>query len=170
MLTNFAQPFRSEIMRARANCQTNIEEAPSSGLCRSGRRRRGLRGFLRWGVVVPAVGLIQVDVVGTEALEARVDRGKDVFTAEAAVVGAGPHRVEDLGGDDDFVAARGFAEDLADDLFAGAVGVHLGGVEEIDAKVGGFLMKGRVCSSLSAHGQRSVGLRRSYSRGRCARL
>ena len=84
-------------------------------------------------VVIEAVDLIEVDVIGAEAAQAGVDGVVDVFAREAALVGVVAHRVEDLGGDDDAVARGEVLQRAAGDLFADAVGVHVGGVEEVDA-------------------------------------
>ncbi len=95
---------------------------------------RGKRFFDR-RFVIPAVDLVEVDVIGAEAAEAVIDFGEDCFAREAGAVDIGPHAAVDLRGEDDRVARGHFLEQLADDLFAGAVGVDVGGVEEIDAGV-----------------------------------
>ena len=48
------------------------------------------------------------------------------------------HGEENLGRNDDFVAARVVLERLADDLFGSAIRVGIRGVEEIDAHLDGF--------------------------------
>ena len=96
-------------------------------------------GFFDGGLVVPAVDLIEVDVVGAEAAEGVVDFGEDGFAREAGAVGVRAHAAVDFGGEDDLVAGGEVFEGAAGDFFAGAVGVDVGGVEEIDAGVdGGF--------------------------------
>ncbi len=83
--------------------------------------------------------LVEIDVVGLEAAEAILDRMVEVLATEALVVGVVAHRVEEFGGDDDFVA--GDAEGLdgaTEDFFADAEGVHVGGVEEVDAQFPGL--------------------------------
>ena len=90
-------------------------------------------------VVVPAMDLIQIDVVGAEAAQRVVDRFHDVFARQAAVVRlVVPDREEDLRGDDDLVALREIAKRAADDLLAHAVRIHVRGVEEVDARLERF--------------------------------
>ena len=48
-------------------------------------------------VRVPAVDLVEVDVVGAQPAQRGVDRGQDVLAGQAAVVRAVRHGVEDLG-------------------------------------------------------------------------
>ena len=80
--------------------------------------------------------LVEINVIDAEALEAGVDGGHDVFAREAPVVGAVAHRAEDLGGDDQFLAARlELTQELAGDALAVTEGVHVGGVEEVDASL-----------------------------------
>ena len=103
-------------------------------------------------VVVPAVDLVQVDVVGAEPAQAGVDLGHDRLARQPGAVRARAHPAVDLGGDHDFVAPREVGQRTADDLLAGAVRVDVGGVEEVDAQVERRLMKGRLLSSPSDHG------------------
>ena len=80
----------------------------------------GLERLLDRGLVVPAVDLVEVDVVGAEPSEARVDRAEDVLAGEAAVVRARTHRPVDLGGEDDRVAGGEVAERPPEHLLARA--------------------------------------------------
>ncbi len=82
---------------------------------------------------VPAVRLVQVDVVGAQAAEAVVDLLHDVLAGQAHAVGSLAHRPEHLGGDHDLLAVGEVRQGAAHDLLAGAVGVHVGRVEEVDA-------------------------------------
>ena len=102
---------------------------------------RGERFFDR-RFVIPAMDLVEVDVVGAEAAEAVVDFGEDRFAREAGAVRVGPHAAVDLGGEHDRIARGHFLEQLADDFFAGAIGVDVGGVEEVDAGVERLLDEG----------------------------
>ncbi|MNP38894.1 hypothetical protein D3C76_1324400 [compost metagenome] len=93
-------------------------------------------------MVVPAVDLVQVDVVGTQAAEAGVDVGHDRLARQALLVGpagAFPHvgREEHLGGDHGFFAAGELLKQFAEDDFRSAGRVAVGGVEEVDALLHG---------------------------------
>jgi hypothetical protein len=84
---------------------------------------------------VGAVAVDDVDVVHVEAAERGAEALDDVLAGEALVVGA-LAAPEELGGDDDVGAAPAQVPDgLAHDLLGAAVGVHLGVVEEVDARV-----------------------------------
>jgi hypothetical protein len=85
--------------------------------------------------VVVAVDLVEVDVVRAEAAQRVVDLGHDRFARQAAAVGSQPHRMAQLGGDHHGVAVGEVLERAAEDLLAGAVGVHVRGVEEVDPRL-----------------------------------
>ena len=84
-------------------------------------------------VVIEAVDLVEIDVIGAEPAQAVVDGVQDVLARQAALVRVVAHRVEDLGGDDDAVARGEVLQRAPSDFFAHADGVHVGGVEEVDA-------------------------------------
>jgi hypothetical protein len=89
------------------------------------------------------VDLIEVDVVGLEALEGGVDGVHDVAAGGADVVAAGTGAAEDLGGDDDvFAGDAEVAEGLADGDLGLAFGVDVGCIDEVDAVVDGVLDEG----------------------------
>ncbi|OEI69201.1 hypothetical protein Cus16_1038 [Curtobacterium sp. ER1/6] len=95
----------------------------------------GLHRLLEGRLVVVAVRLVEVDVVGLQALERPVDRLRDVLPAEADVVVAlRTGRPVDLREDLERLAALGL-ERLAEDGLGGGVGVRVGGVERGDARV-----------------------------------
>ena len=100
----------------------------------------GAKGLFDGGDGVVAVDLVEVDVVGLEAVEAGVDCVHDVAAGGADVVAARAGAAEDLGGDDDLSAGDvQVLEGLAEGFFALAFGVDVGGIEEVDAGVdGGF--------------------------------
>ena len=102
----------------------------------------GFHGLFDGGFVVPAVDLVEVDVVGAEALEALVELEEDLFAGEALAVGVVAHDAVELGGDDGVFAFGVGFEEAAEELFAGAGGVDVGGVEEVDAEVEGLLEEG----------------------------
>ena len=86
-------------------------------------------------VVVPAMDLVEIDVVGAEPLQAGVDLGQDRLARQAGAVRPLAHAAVDLGRDHHLVAPREVEQRAADDLFAGAVRIDVGGVEEVDAEV-----------------------------------
>jgi hypothetical protein len=79
--------------------------------------------------------LVEVDEVGAEALQARVDLREDGLPRQAHAIGALVHPLVDLGRDHDLAAPRVVEQRAADDLLARAGGVDVGGVEEVDAEV-----------------------------------
>ncbi len=91
-------------------------------------------GLLDVGGRAGAVHLVQVDVVGAETAQRVLDRAEDPATGPAADVRVvGVHRHEELGREDHLVASP--LQRLADDLLRDAGGVHVGGVDEVDARV-----------------------------------
>ena len=97
-----------------------------------------LERFLDRRLRVPAVNLVQIDVVGPEPAQARVDRREDGLARQPASIGSRAHRKEHLGGDHQFVAAGIILQCLSDDLLRRTVRIRIGGVEEIDPEVDGF--------------------------------
>jgi hypothetical protein len=90
------------------------------------------------GVPVHVVHLVQVDVVGLEALEGRIARTADAQRRQVSLVGPFAHLLVDLGGDHGPVAApAALREPAPDDLLgqalAGMPAVDVGGVEEVHA-------------------------------------
>ncbi len=80
------------------------------------------------------MALMQIDVVGAEPPQRRLDAFEEVLARQAAVVDVVRHREERLGGDHHLVA-RDAAQRVAQRLLGGAVRVDVGGVEEIDAEI-----------------------------------
>ena len=97
---------------------------------------QGLEGFFDRRGVVPAVDLIEIDVIGS-----RAGAGCASISVMIALrdrprpFGILALRVIDLGGDDHLVAAGQLVQCPAQDLFAGAVGIGVGGVEEVDPQL-----------------------------------
>ncbi len=60
---------------------------------------------------------------------------KDGFAGEAAAIGLVAHDPVNLGGDDDGLTAGTALEETPKHLFAGAAGVDVGGVEEVDSQI-----------------------------------
>ena len=79
--------------------------------------------------------LVEVHVVGLEALEALIELKEDGFARESAAVGLVAHQSLHLGGDDDGFAPGVGLEKPADDRFAVAAGVDVRGIEEINAEI-----------------------------------
>ena len=116
--------------------------ADVQGLARLDHVVQGLEGLLDRHLVVPAVDLVEVDVVGAETSQRVVDLGHDRLAGQSGAVGSRPHPHVHLGGDDDLVAVREVPQRASDDLLAGPVGVHVGGVEEVDTELEGLLDEG----------------------------
>ena len=94
------------------------------------------------------VGVVEVEMVGAEAAEARLDLIEDVSPRQAALIGPPAHRLHDLRAQHDVAPAR--ADGTPDDLLgrrprrrrrcAGAVearlvAVAVRGVDEVDAEI-----------------------------------
>ena len=90
-------------------------------------------GLFEWRAVVEAVDLVEVDVVGAEAAKAVVDLGHDRLAREARAVGTFPHHAVDLGGDHDLVTVRVLLQRASEELLTRPGGIHVRGVEEVDA-------------------------------------
>ena len=104
-------------------------------------------GLLVGGVMVGPVGLVEVDVIGAELLQAVFHRADDIVAVKrghAVALGAlepDVARARDLGGENDRIARLGL-EPLADDFLGAADpldvrrhGIAFGSVEEIDAGI-----------------------------------
>ena len=79
--------------------------------------------------------LVEVYVVGAQALKAGLCRAEDVVARQPGVILLVAHGEADLGGHE-YVIAVG-SEGFAQDLFGQAVGVDVGGVDQVDAGVAG---------------------------------
>jgi len=88
------------------------------------------------------VDLVEVDVVGAEPAQAVVDLCEYFLPGQPGAIRPLPHRVAELGGYDDGVAVGEVIQCPAEDLFAGALGVHAGRVEEVDTGLEGVLDQG----------------------------
>ncbi len=101
MLTNRAQPLRSETDSAWANFQAAVELAPKvADLALAHEQIEGREHFVDGRVGVEAMDLVEIDHVDAQPLEARLATLLDVLAREARHVGAGAHFVEHLGGHD----------------------------------------------------------------------
>ena len=70
------------------------------------------------GRAVPAMNLVEVDVVRPESLQARVDFVEDRLARETSAVRAGAHPPPDFRGDDDLLAPGELAKHAAGNLLA----------------------------------------------------
>ena len=107
--------------------------------------------FVDRGARVGRVHLVEIDVVGLQAPQTRLDRGEDVLAGQSAVVGPGAHRAPTFGRQHDVIASafQPFADDLfgtAGGLDASARGIDVRGVEEIDAVFEGGVHDGEARS------------------------
>src|SRR5208282_4444232 len=99
MLTKRIQPWRPATPRPRANCQACIDDI--AGLADLDDVVQRFERLFDRRVVVPAMDLIEFDVVSAEAPEAGIDLVQDRLARQAGTIGSRPHPAIHLGGDDD---------------------------------------------------------------------
>src|SRR4051812_9293254 len=104
--------------------------------------------------MIPAVDLVQVDMIRAQPAKAGVDLRHDGLARKAAAVRILAHRTMDLGGDDHLVALGEIAQCPAVDLLARSGRIDIGGVEEVDAQLQRTLNEGPAL--LLAQGPRMV--------------
>src|ERR1700733_8645450 len=93
----------------------------------------GVEGLLNRREGVEAVHVVDVDVVGAEALEAGVALLENVLARGARVIGPLAHWEKRLRRDEPSIA---FAlERLAEDLLGQTIGIAIGDVEKVDAGI-----------------------------------
>jgi len=73
-------------------------EAPIQDLPLGNQIVHGADGFVKWRLGVEAVALVEIEVVGSEPLEARMTRFHDVLARQALVVGPLGHGEKDFAG------------------------------------------------------------------------
>ena len=105
-----------------------------SGPCRPYHVVQGRHGLLDRRLRVEAVDLVEVDVVGAEPRQRRVDLFEDGLAGQALPAGAVVHLPAHLGGEHDVFAPRVLRDRPADKLLRGAALVHVGGIPERDAE------------------------------------
>ena len=93
------------------------------------------QGLLQGRAGIPAVHLVQVDVVGLQPLEARLDPPHDVHPGGAAPVEVLAHRHADLGGQDDLLPHA--FQRVAQQGLALPARIDVRRVDEIDSPVEG---------------------------------
>src|SRR5271169_3667102 len=86
-------------------------------------------------VVVPAMDLVEIDVIGAEAPKAGIDLVHDRLARQAGTIGSRPHPAIHFVGADDLVAPSEIVDRAAEDLFAIAERIAVRRVEEIDPGV-----------------------------------
>src|ERR1700730_2931074 len=84
----------------------------------------------------------EIDVIGAEPLQRRVDRLHDVLARQAFLVWPLSHRIEDLGREHHLVAPGEFLDRAAGDLLAHPLRIDVRRIEKIDAGFEGGLEKG----------------------------
>jgi hypothetical protein len=85
---------------------------------------------------IPEVQPIKIDVVGLQAAQGGFDRSIDVLSPVAARIGIAARGVEgELRRQDHLIAHGALADEFAEHLFAFALCVGVGGVDEIAARV-----------------------------------
>src|SRR5204862_6411839 len=89
--------------------------------------------FLDRRLVIPAMDLVEVDIIHAEPVQAGVDLAHDCFARQAAAVRTGAHPAIYLGRNDHLVAAGEILDSPSEDLLAAAERITVRGVEEIDA-------------------------------------
>jgi hypothetical protein len=106
------------------------------------------QGFVERRDQVGAVDLVEVDVIGPEAFQARFDCIQDMDPRQADGIGAGPHPAAYLGGDDHIAARDAEVLDGAPQNSLGlAFRIDIGGVDEINAGIDRKAQK-LICGSL----------------------
>jgi hypothetical protein len=95
----------------------------------------GWIGLVERDPVVHAVQLVQVDAVGAQPVQRRVDAGPDVLGRPVAGHGAVAHHEADLGREEGLVAPT--LERPADELLVGEGSVDVGGVDQRDTQIEG---------------------------------
>src|SRR3984893_11666141 len=83
--------------------------------------------------VIPAVDLIEVDVIGAETPQAVIDLAHDRLARQATSVGSLAHASVDFGCDDNLVAAGEVPNRSPKDFLAAAKGIPVRRIKEVDA-------------------------------------
>ena len=101
--------------------------------------------------MIEAMDLVEVDIIGAEPAQALIDLEQDVFPRQAGAIRAGAHSVEDLGGDDHFLASSEIVERAAETSSLLPTEYRLAVSKKLMPASSAFLMNGRLSSSPSAH-------------------
>src|SRR6516164_9006660 len=96
-------------------------------------RIHGFQRFFDWDSVIGSMHVVDVEVVGLQALQAFVDRAQDRLARESLLVERVARLVEDLTGEYDLVTSA--LESVAEQGLRDSSVVHVGGVEEVDSGI-----------------------------------
>jgi hypothetical protein len=150
---------------AAAICQAGeVATAEVDHLAGSNKLLHRLPDLLPRRASVDVVHLVQVDVVGPQSTQAVLAGLADVVRREATIVGSGAHRLVQLGGEHDLVAATaGLGEPAAEVLLGDPVtllhvgrlraAVDVGGVDEVDAGLYGGVQHGEAVRLAGLHAE-----------------
>ena len=61
-------------------------------------------GFFKWRCRIKAMRIENINIIETKPLQALVEARQHIFTAAKFSVGARPHQIAGLGGNDEFIA------------------------------------------------------------------
>ena len=114
---------------------------------------QGLHRFLDRSRWIPAVYLVEIDIVGSQPFQRCIHSGEDMFSGQTAGVRRngrciGGSRVcrnivrnmeINFRGDDDFITFGVFFQQFAGQDFGQTVGIQIGRIEKIDARFNGAL-------------------------------
>ena len=118
-----------------------VGDAGVDGLAGADGLVEGGQGFFEGGVRIKAMRVENIHIVELHAAQGGVQTGQEVLAAAPFAVGAGPHAVAGLGGDDQLVAVAGQVggQDRAEGFLgrAGLGAVVVGQVKVRDAGVEG---------------------------------
>src|SRR3954469_14334557 len=128
---------RGDVLRLRELPREHAARSDVARLARADDVVQRLHRLLDRRVRVPAVDLVEVDVVHAEPLQRGVDGGEDVLAREPAPVRARRHLPVHLGRDHRLVARQEARHEPARGHLARAARVDVGGVEERDAALDG---------------------------------
>src|SRR3954451_478831 len=128
-------PARARRTGPRPAARARTSRCPIADLAGMHQVAERSEGLLDVGVDLGPVHLVEVDPVGLEPAQAVLDLTDDPAPGVAETVHVVAHPAVELGGEDDVVATA--LERLADDRLGLAVGVDVGGVDEVDAGVEG---------------------------------
>jgi hypothetical protein len=120
-----------------------------------------IEGFLKRGVIVEAMELVEIDIIRAKALQAPIDGFHDVFARQAAIIWVAAHRIVELGGQHQLVARR-IGQNPPDDFLAGAQRIHIGHVKKVDAVIEG-LFNDRARCRLIQHPRRPARRPKSHA-------
>jgi len=98
-------------------------------------------------LVVPAMDLVEIEVISTETPEAGVDLLHDRLARQPMPVRSRAHSAINLGGDDDFVASGEIPDRATEDFLAAPNRIAVRRIGEIDAGFERALDEGRLSSS-----------------------